>query len=43
MRSVLRCHVFELVTSPVCKQIHHLNPTTSTGLREQAECEASGH
>ncbi len=43
MRSVLRCQVFELVTCPVCKQIHHVNPTGGGNLREHAKCEASRH
>ena len=43
MLSLLRCHVFEPVTCPVCKLIHHINPSTRTGLREWAECEASRH
>ena len=32
-------HVYEPVTCPVCKQIHHVNPTTGTVLGEQTERE----
>jgi len=30
-------HVYEPVTCPVCREIHHVNPTTGTVLEEKVE------
>jgi hypothetical protein len=30
-------HVYEPVTCPVCRQIHHVNPTTGVVLGEKAK------